>query len=155
VDERAETTKAVGDAMYSVLSRYLWLSRVNAPDLCFDELDEKRVAARSFDHHRESVIADAPPAFDNRLSDRPLDVLTPNSTEVVAVRPPKKREHLVIQYVADRGTQSGGNEGEPSFFSEGVLHHRGELAKFAYLVLMDLIERDEEAGLVLCKQVRE
>jgi hypothetical protein len=74
---------------------------------------------------------------------------------MVPVCPPKKREHLVVQHVPDRRAQPGRHEGKLSFFSECVLHGRGELPKLADLVLVDLVERYQDAGAIFGKEVRE
>jgi hypothetical protein len=74
---------------------------------------------------------------------------------MVPVCPPKKREYLIVQHVPDRRAQPGRHEGKLSLFSECVLDGGGELPKLADLVLVDLVERYQDAGAIFGKEVRE
>jgi hypothetical protein len=128
---------------------------LKAPDLGADQLDQKRVSASPFDHDGERVVGDVPSVGFHGLPDRPLDFLAPDHSQMVPVCPPKKREHLIVHHVADCRAQPGRREGKFSFLSECVLDGRGELPKLADLVVVDLVERYEDAGPVFGKEVRE
>jgi hypothetical protein len=68
---------------------------------------------------------------------------------VVALSSAQKGQHRVVYDVADRRGKASSYEGDLTFFPEGRLHRRGELAKLADLVPMNLIEGYEQPGAIL------
>jgi hypothetical protein len=71
----------------------------------------------------------------------------------VSLRSAEEGEHFVVDDVAYRRCQPGPHERQRALFSEGVLYRRRELSQFGDLVLVDLIEGDEQPGLVLDEEI--
>ena len=137
-------------ACSSVISGILWLE---TPRLGAHELDEERIAARAFRHHVERCSLDVPTACDDRLPQCPLHLGELHGAEMVTLRAAQEREHVVVDDVADRDAETGADERELALFTEGVLDRRRELAELGDLVLVDLVQGDQEPGLVLGEKV--
>ena len=67
-----------------------------------NQLDEEGIPASTLDHHGQGLAADHAPGVGDGLPDRPGYVATAYRTEVMAVGPTEKGQHLVVQEITHR-----------------------------------------------------
>ena len=71
----------------------------------------------------------------------------------MSLGPAEEGEHFVVDDIGDRQGEPSADERQLPLLSESVLHGRGELPQLGDLVVVDLVERDEQPGLMLGQQI--
>ncbi len=152
VDQCAEPTECPRHALSGIVDGDVGLARMQPPGLRTDELDEEWVSTSALCHYLQGLVADRSPGHLDRLPNCPLNITVAHRPKLMAIGPTEKGQHPVVHHVADGRCQPSADERQLPLLPKGVLHRSRQFPHVGDLILVDLVERDEQPGLVLDEQ---